>query len=488
MAVVTAQEPYILEEKILKAIFKREDAILDTDGLLKEEMFTIKDYGYIYRAMFTMYQDNIPINNETVKMWLDDNGICITNTDIIDKLYSEAYTSINIKTTCSIVRELYIRRYILTEMAKFVENCQEKPLSSTEILSKVNDIAMSANDKFSPSGNTDTKVDGLTYLSNVNQLLKHPEEDTKIKTGWSFIDDTFGGFKRGWLVNFTGDSGAGKSYWSNQTALKIASLQPELYIDIFSLEMDKTENTGRLVSIESGLTSNQLENPRKYFDRFDETTGEFYNLYERDPNCEEVKDYLSRIKTATDFIDNTNIYIDDTPDLRIDDLEARVKRNHLKRGRTDVIIIDHTDLLHDGDPQSAVGEITKIYTRLKKLAKKLNCVIITLHQFNNDVKEGDRRPSVFALRGAGTIRHNCDAIMLLYRPAIYPDLINRLPELKNVCDISFAKVRNFKAPEPQNMVFFKNTCGFSEATEEVGVSNEDLLLEDEAIDDINQQL
>ena len=51
MAVVTAQEPYILEEKILKAIFKREDAILDTDGLLKEEMFTIKDYGYIYRAM-----------------------------------------------------------------------------------------------------------------------------------------------------------------------------------------------------------------------------------------------------------------------------------------------------------------------------------------------------------------------------------------------------------------------------------------------------
>ena len=32
MAVVTAQEPYILEEKILKAIFKREDAILDTDA------------------------------------------------------------------------------------------------------------------------------------------------------------------------------------------------------------------------------------------------------------------------------------------------------------------------------------------------------------------------------------------------------------------------------------------------------------------------
>lgn len=486
MAVITTQEPYILEEKVLKAIFKREDAILDTDGLLKEDMFTVKDYGYIYRAMFSMYQENQPINNETVKMWLEDNNIYISNIDIVDKLYSESYTSINIKPTCSIIKELYIRRYILTEMAKFVESCAEKPLSSTEILAKVNDIAMTANDKFSSNTENNTKVDGMTYLSNVNYLLKHPEQDTKIKTGWSFIDDEFGGFKRGWLINFTGDSGAGKSYWSNQTALKMATLQPELYIDIYSLEMDKTENTSRLVSIKSGLTSYELENPRKYFDRIDETTGEIYNLYDKDNNCEEVQNYLSRIQEATNFIDTTNIYIDDTPDLRIDDLEARVKRNHLKRGRTDVIIIDHTDLLHDGDPSSAVGEITKIYTRLKKLAKKLNCVIITMHQFNNDIKEGDRRPSVFALRGAGTIRHNCDVIMLLYRPAIYPDLINRIPELKDVCDISFAKVRNFKIPDPHNMTFFKGICGFSEANNLDGY--EDVVIEDTEIDDIYQEL
>ena len=66
--------------------------------------------------------------------------------------------------------------------------------------------------------------------------------------------------------------------------------------------------------------------------------------------------------------------------------------------------------------------------------------------------------------------------MLLYRPAIYSDLIRRVPELKDVCDISFEKVRNFSKPEPQDMKFFDKVCGFEECTtmddyEEVIIEN-----------------
>ena len=474
---MTTVEPYMLEEKVLKAIFKRTDAIVDAYDTIREEMFTVKDYAYIYKAMLEVYKTSDDVNNENVKMWLEDNNVYVTNIDIVDKLYNESYTSINIKSTCNIIKELYRRRTILAEVSDFVDSCRESSLSSDEILERVNDIAMKANERFSNNSELNTQVDCDGYLANMISLLKNPEDTDRVKTGWSSIDHNFGGLKRGWLVNFTGDSGAGKSYWSNQTALKICRLQPELYVDIYSLEMNKEENTGRLVSILSGYNSRELESPHKYFDRIDETTGEIYNIYDKYGDLHpEVQEYMNRVKNATHILSNSNIHIDDTPDLRIEDVEARAKKNHLKRGRTDVIIIDHTDLLHDGDPAKAVGEITRIYTRLKKLAKKLNCVIITLHQFSNEIKEGDRRPSVFSLRGAGTIRHNCDLIMLLYRPAIYSDLIRRVPELKDVCDISFEKVRNFSKPEPQNMKFFDKVCGFEECTtmddyEEVIIDN-----------------
>lgn len=475
------QEPYLLEEKVLKAIFKRNNALIEAIDIINKDMFTVKDYSYIYQAMIEVYRKEDIINNENVKMWLEDNNIYITDISIIDKLYNESYTSINIKTTCNIMRELYRRRSILVEVSEFLDSCKESVLTSDEILERVNDIAMNANERFSNKTDSNTDIDSQGYMANILTQLDNPNSDDKIRTGWDCIDNSFGGLKRGWLVNFTGDSGAGKSYWSNQTAIKICTLQPEMFVDIFSLEMNKEENTGRLMSIQSGYNSKDLENPHDYFNTIDEETGEMYNIYDKyGKEHEAVQEYLSRIKYATDSISKMNIKIDDTPDLRIEDIEARAKMNHFKRGRTDVIIIDHTDLLHDGDPAKAVGEITKIYTRLKKLAKKLNCVIITLHQFSNEIKEGDRRPSIFSLRGAGTIRHNCDLIMLLYRPVIYSDLIRRMPELRDVCDISFEKVRGFNKPEPQNMSFFKNICGFEEVYEQDGF--EQVLLEDEQID------
>ena len=488
MANNITQEPYLLEEKVLKAIFKRNNALIEAMDIINKDMFTIKDYSYIYQAMIEVYKKEDTINNENIKLWLEDNNIYITDIGIIDKLYNESYTSINIETTCNIIKELYRRRSILVEVSEFLDSCKEATLTSDEILEKVNDIAMNANERFSTNTENNTDIDTQGYMADILTKLDKPDSDEKyIKTGWSSIDNAFGGLKRGWLINFTGDSGTGKSYWSNQTAVKICTLQPEMYVDIYSLEMNKEENTERLVSIESGYNSKALEDPHSFFNRFNEETGETYNLYDLNgKDDKEVQEYLTRVKYATDAISKMNIKIDDTPDLRIGDIEARAKMNHLKRGRTDVIIIDHTDLLHDGDPAKAVGEITQIYTRLKKLAKKLNCVIIALHQFNNDIKEGDRRPSVFNLRGSGTIRHNCDVIMLLYRPAVYSDLIRRQPDLKDVCDISFEKVRGFAKVDPQPMMFFKNICGFEEGSIDDDIQQ--IILDDEQIDNISTVL
>ena len=44
---MTTVEPYMLEEKVLKAIFKRTDAIVDAYDTIREEMFSERLRLYI---------------------------------------------------------------------------------------------------------------------------------------------------------------------------------------------------------------------------------------------------------------------------------------------------------------------------------------------------------------------------------------------------------------------------------------------------------
>ena len=50
------KSPQKLEEKILKAIFKREDCILDIIDIISPNYFSIPEYSAIYNAMVELYK------------------------------------------------------------------------------------------------------------------------------------------------------------------------------------------------------------------------------------------------------------------------------------------------------------------------------------------------------------------------------------------------------------------------------------------------
>ena len=66
------KSPQKLEEKILKAIFKREDCILDIIDIISPNYFSIPEYSAIYNAMVELYKKDSDINRKTKK-------ICIIN-------------------------------------------------------------------------------------------------------------------------------------------------------------------------------------------------------------------------------------------------------------------------------------------------------------------------------------------------------------------------------------------------------------------------
>lgn len=443
-----------LEEKVLKAIFKRNNSILDVVEIINEKVFTISEYSYIYTAMVELYKKDEVINADTVQLWLEKNSMNV-DSKVINKLYNESYTALKIKNTATMLKELYQRRYMLQNLREIIENEEQAPTSSEDILNKINDIAIKSNEVVSCE-NVDTKClsDSDKIMAEINKKLSGKFEDTSIKVGIPVIDNEIGGFKEGKVWTIIADSQVGKSMLAMQLAIQASILNPEIYVDYYSLEMTKEEQEYRALAMITGIEPDSIENPQKYFNRFDEKTGIFKNYYETDRNSELVKKYFAKIREGSDILNSMNLYIDDTPDLDVKGIEARIKKNNLKRGRTDIVIIDHMNIPCSGTPSEVVGKLDEGFNTMKKIAKKLKCTVICLQQFSNELKNDPlKKPDVFAIRGSGAARHYSDVIVGIWRPEVYRDVMEANPELKGHCDLTWCKTRGCKKPEPTLMDF-----------------------------------
>ncbi len=184
------------------------------------------------------------------------------------------------------------------------------------------------------------------------------------------------------------------------SAARNAAVDGQNGVAVFSLEMSATQLMLRLISAEAEIDSNHLR--RGQLD-----VGDWNKLHHN----------LKNLETAP-------IFIDDTPALSI--LELRAKCRRLKAQHdVGLIIIDYLQLMSAEGGVSKGGnreqEIGAISRALKGLAKELNVPVIALSQLSRAVETrgGDKRPQLSDLRESGSIEHEADMVMFLYRPEYY---------------------------------------------------------------------
>lgn len=171
-------------------------------------------------------------------------------------------------------------------------------------------------------------------------------------------------------------------------------------VALFSLEMSSVQLITRMISSETGLTSEKLRKG---------------NLLPHE--WEQLNVKVKDLTTAP-------IYIDDTPSLSIFDLRAKARRLVSQYG-VKIIIIDYLQLMTGGSATKGPGnreqEISTISRNLKALAKELNIPIITLSQLSRAVETrgGTKRPLLSDLRESGAIEQDADIVSFIYRPEYY---------------------------------------------------------------------
>jgi replicative DNA helicase len=216
-----------------------------------------------------------------------------------------------------------------------------------------------------------------------------------VTTGLRDLDDYLeGGIQPTDLAVLAGATSMGKSSFAGGVVM--ASPVP---VALFTLEMSKEQVVDRMISAASGIPVGKLRSGR-----LDDAEMAL---------VEEAAEHIERRLGARDII------IDDTGGLSIAQLATRARRMKRQHG-TGLIVIDYLQLMRGARRDSRTAEVGEITSGLKTVAKELDVPVLALAQLNREVdKRQGNRPHLSDLRESGSIEHDADTIMFVYRESYY---------------------------------------------------------------------
>ena len=404
------------EQSILGSILLDKEAIITVTETIKPEDFYKEAHKIIYECMMKLNNKNEPIDLITLTEELKKQGYLedIGGISYITSLSTIVPTTSNVKYYADIVKEKSVLRKLIRVSNDILNLGYDSSIKVEDILEKAEkQIFDISQEKSSEDFQTINSVLMDTY-DMIEKLYTNKQDITGITTGFEDLNKKTNGLQRTDLILVAARPAMGKTAFS-LNLVQNAALKGNASVAVFSLEMSKEQLVQRMLSAQSHVELKKIK------------TG---NLDEND---------WPRIIDAMSVLSNANIYIDDTPGIKIGELRSKCRKLKIEKG-LDLILIDYLQLMEgDGGNESRQQEISKISRSLKIIAKELNCPVVALSQLSRAPEQrSDHRPMLADLRESGAIEQDADIVMFLYRDEYYhPD-----SERKNIGEIIIAKNRH----------------------------------------------
>lgn len=413
--------PYSLdaEQSVLGSILIDPECFDDVAQIVRADDFYLETHGSIFALMqkYSMQSKNIDVI--TLINSLVANGVYEDDAaarSYIKLLVDIVPGSANAKDYAEIVRD----KSTLRRLINATEEIQKDAYSEGEDVSKIVDLAEQRIFEIAEKNIRrdfvhirDVIVDTYERLSKLQE--GNDEELHGVDTGFTDLDRYIGGFGKGNLIIVGARPGIGKTSFCLNIGTNIAK-KTKKAVCFFSLEMSSEELVSRVISSESMVLSERLRNGKL------------------------DKDDWSKIATACSVLSETDIYIDDTSNITLTAMKAKLRR--IAKGKLGLVVIDYLQLMESETKRkdgSRVNEIGDISRGLKLLAKELNVPVIVCSQLSrSSEKEKDKRkPMLSDLRDSGSIEQDADMVIFLSR-----DFYGEDPEKANLVDVTLAKNRH----------------------------------------------
>lgn len=385
-----------LEKVVIGAMMVEPYCLPSVLNLAFPEVFYDNAHELIFKAIVRLYDANKPIDivsvcEELTKMGsLEQAG----GRYGVMKLTNDVVSSANIEAHCQILLQLYLKRRLIDNGMMAINAAYDGSTDAFDLYDKLDNQLINIQERVL-SG----QVKDMSYYS-----AKVYDEYETIKqtgvlglsTGIEPIDKLCSGLVAPDLFIVAARPSQGKSAFAMSITHTLSVLQ-DIPCAWFSLEMDGTQLTRRLASIDAKIPHEFIRSGKIY-------EGLEQNFYD-----------------SLDRIARSKIFIEDKGTINVRTIRTRT--NILKR-KNDIkyIVIDYLQLINPVDSRNKnrndiVGEITR---GLKELARELSIPVIALSQLSREVeKRPDKMPQMSDLRESGSIEQDADEVLFLMRPEKY---------------------------------------------------------------------
>tara|TARA_B100000497_G_C7664819_1_gene400735 strand:+ start:37 stop:1557 length:1521 start_codon:yes stop_codon:yes gene_type:complete len=388
-----------LEEVVLGAMMidkKGVDAVID---ILHPYAFYKEAHQFVFEAIVKLFENTEPIDLLTVSSKLKSEGRLdkVGGDYYLVQLTQKVSSSAHIEYHARIILQKYIQRSLIKISTEIIEDSYDETQDVFDLLdtaeSKLYDVTQGNIKK-----STETAQSLVIQAKKKIEEISNKDGLSGVPSGFSDVDKLTSGWQPSDLVIIAARPGMGKTALTLSMARNMA-VAKNIPVAFFSLEMSSIQLITRLISSETGLSSEKL----------------------RTGNLEKFEWEQLNVKVSS--LENAPLYIDDTPSLSIFDLRAKARRLSSQYG-IKLIVIDYLQLMTAGGSNkngNREQEISTISRNLKALAKELNVPVIALSQLSRAVETrgGSKRPILSDLRESGAIEQDADIVSFIYRPEYY---------------------------------------------------------------------
>lgn len=414
-----------IEEAVLGAMMIDKKGLDEVIDILLPEIFYKPEHQEIFKVIQKLFHDAQPIDLYTISAQLRKEGK-------IEKIGGDYYlVFLTQKVVSSAHIEIHVRilqqKFILRRLIEISSNIIEKSYDETTDVFELLSIAESNIFDITQNHMKKNYESSKSLIYKAIERIKSVELSkglSGVPSGFKQIDAITSGWQKSDFIVIAARPGMGKTAFMLTMARNIV-VDNTIPVVIFSLEMSAIQLITRLISSETGISSQKLR-------RGQLSSSEWELLYKK-----------------VRYLEEAPFFIDDTPGLSVFDLRAKCRRLVSKRG-VGLIFIDYLQLMTIGSVNKTYNreqEISIISRSLKSVAKELDVPVIALSQLSRAVETrgGAKRPLLSDLRESGAIEQDADIVSFIYRPEYYGfstwDTEDSSP-CRGEAEMIFAKNRN----------------------------------------------
>ena len=396
------------EVSVLGAVLITERVLdeVQIDVGLRPEDFYFPKHQQIFKAMLALQDRTEPVDALTVSAELERQGMLdeVGGTAYVHSLPTSVPSAGHARNYAQIVRDRSQLRRLLAALRQAENQVFTFPGSARDLMDQTEGQiyqvahAEESSDIVSIEEVLHDEIDKLELLSEKGMSL------TGTPSGFTDLDELTGGFQPGNLIILAARPAMGKSALALNIAQNAALGQGmegrgSVPIVVFSLEMSRVEIAHRLLGAQAKISGDALRKGQ-------------------------VKSEWRRVLAASEKLSRAPLWIDDSSDLGIHELRAKVRRLKGRYPELGLVIVDYLQLMRPDDPsENRVQQIGTISRGLKLLAGELKLPVLALSQLSRRLEERhDKRPMLSDLRESGNLEQDSDVVMFIYRDEVYnPD-------------------------------------------------------------------